>query len=207
MEDAHTILFALMRTATHPAFRQVGEQAAELIASQPDPFARAAPALVATLPQSDPLRDGLLRLGQEDPAAFQETAYTALDQLPKLSVSTSHVRRALTATMTGILRPLAEANPELYLPQLAMSLHNLGVRLATPGSGRPPWPPPEKQPTSTGILLRPTRRLPPRLAASLNSLGARMAEAGRLQTALAAAEEVVYLFVRLPRPTLNTSPT
>ena len=51
VDDAYAALFALMRTAAHPGFSQVGEQAAELIASRPDPFAVAAPVLAATLAQ------------------------------------------------------------------------------------------------------------------------------------------------------------
>ena len=53
-------------------------------------------------------------------------------------------------------RQLAAANPDAYLPDLATALNNLGNRLARPGSGRPPWPPPRKPPTPTASSPRPT---------------------------------------------------
>src|SRR6185312_13350628 len=83
-DDGYAALFALMRTAAHPGFSQVGEQAAALIASRPDPFAVAAPVLAATLPQTGPLRDGLLRLGRQDPPTFKQHAYKALEELPEI---------------------------------------------------------------------------------------------------------------------------
>ena len=116
-DDGYTALFTLLRTAAHPAFSQVGEQTADLIASRAFPFAVAAPVLAAALPQAAPLRDGLLRLGQQDPQAFQHTAYTALDQLPD-SVSKTPFSAALTRVVSDILRPLAEANPDAYLRNL-----------------------------------------------------------------------------------------
>src|SRR5262249_37929630 len=87
VDDAYAVLFALTRTAAHPGFGQVGEQAAGLITSLPAPFAEAAPVLAATVAQGGPLRDGLLRLGQQDPQAFGQNAFTVIDQLPEISVS------------------------------------------------------------------------------------------------------------------------
>ena len=97
VDDGYAALFTLLRTAAHPAFSQVGDQAADLIASRPAPFAVVAPVLAATLPQPAPLRDGLLRLGQQDPQAFRQTAYTAIDQLPEISVSGALFSAALAS--------------------------------------------------------------------------------------------------------------
>ena len=98
-DDAYTVLFTLMRTAAHPEFSQVGDQVAELITSRPDPFAVAAPVLAAEVAHGDggPLRDGLIRLGQQDPEAFRHTAYLAVGVLPEISVRGALFCAALTA--------------------------------------------------------------------------------------------------------------
>src|SRR5262249_24913271 len=132
-DAAHAVLFALMRTAAQPGFSQIGEQAADLIARQPLPFAAAAPVLAATLPQPGPLRDGLLRLGQHDPMALWDSAFTKLDELPEISVSGASFSAALTTVITDLLRTLAEAMPHFYLPALAVTLTNLGSRLSQAG--------------------------------------------------------------------------
>ena len=197
-DDGYAALFTLMRTAAHPGFSQVGEQAADLIASRPVPFAVAAPVLAATLPQPAPLRDGLLHLGQQDPQQFRQTAYMAINQLPEISISGALFGAALTTTITGILRQLADANPDAYLPDLAISLNNLGVRLADTGQRQAALAPAREAVTIRRQLAEanPDAYLPD-LAMSLNNLGNHLAETGQRQAALAPAREAADTYRQL----------
>ena len=65
-------LFTLMRTAAHPDFSQVGEQARRADRQPARPFrdGRAGPG--RDPPAASPLQRGLLRLGQQDPQAFRQ---------------------------------------------------------------------------------------------------------------------------------------
>ena len=193
-DDGYAALFTLLRTAAHPAFGQVGEQAADLIASRPVPFAVAAPVLAATLPQTAPLRDGLLRLGQQDPQEFRQTAYTAIDQLPEVSVSGALFAAALTTAITDILRQLADANPDAYLPDLASALNNLGVRLAATGQQQAALAPARE---AVAIRRQLADAYLPDLASALNNLGVRLTETGQRQAALAPAQEAASTYRQL----------
>jgi len=198
VDDAYGVLFTLLRTAAHPGLSQVGEQAVDLIASQPVPFAVAAPVLAATLPQPAPLQDGLLRLGRQDPQEFRQTAYTAIDQLPEISISGALFGAALTTAITGILRQLTAANPDAYLPDLAASLNNLGIRLADAGQRQAALAPAREAADTYRQLTaaNPDAYLPD-LAASLNNLGIRLAETGQRQAALAPAREAADTYRQL----------
>ena len=198
MDGAFTVLFTLARTAAHPAFVSISEQAADLIASRPDPFAVAAPVLAATLPQPGPLQDGLLRLGQHNPRGFQQTAFTALNQLPDISVSGALFSVALTTVMMGILRPLAETDPGVYRPYLADYLNNLGARLAYAGQRQAALAPAQEAADTYRQLAatNPDAHLP-YLAAALNNLGNRLGEAGQRQAALAPAQEAADTYRQL----------
>jgi len=197
-DDAYSVLFALTRTAAHPGFSQVGGQAADLIATRPYPFAVAAPVLAATVTQPGPLRDGLIRLGQQDPQRFRQTAYTAIDQLPEISVSGALFSAALTTEIAGILRPLAQANPDAYLPDLAASLNNLGLRLAEVGQRQAALARAQEAADTYRQLAdaSPDAYLP-HLAASLTNLGLRLADAGQRQAALPPAQEAVTILRQL----------
>jgi len=180
VDGAYAVLFTLLRTAVQANFGQVGDQAADLVATQPDPFAVAAPVLAATFPQPGPLRDGLLRLGRRDPEGFERTAFRTLDQLPEISVSGALFSAALTTVMTEILRPLAETNRGVYLPHLAGHLSNLGNRLAAAGQRQAALAPAQEAVEIYRQLAQanPDTNLPSS-ALSLNNLGNRMADTER----------------------------
>ena len=206
VDDAHAALFALMRTAAHTRFSQVGEQAAELISRRPAPFAIAAPVLMATLAKGGPLREGLIRLGREDPAVFRHNAYMAINQLPEISVSGALFSAALTTQITGVLRSLAEAKPDAYLPDLAAALNNLGLRLAQAGQQQAALAPAQEAADTYRRLAadNPDAYLPD-LAAALNNLGLRLAQAGQQQAALATAHEAVTIRRQLASRTTSWS--
>ncbi|WFE25426.1 tetratricopeptide repeat protein [Solwaraspora sp. WMMD791] len=99
---------------------------------------------------------------------------------------------------TGIYRRLAVANPDAYLPNLAMSLNNLGSILSGLGRREQALAPAEE---ATGIYRRLAVANPdaylPNLAASLNNLGSILSELGRREQALAPAEEATGIYRRL----------
>ncbi|WP_050777811.1 tetratricopeptide repeat protein [Micromonospora sp. ATCC 39149] len=99
---------------------------------------------------------------------------------------------------TGIYRRLAEANPDAYLPNLAASLNNLGIRLSELGRRQEALGPSQE---AAGLYRRLVEVNPdaylPDLAMSLNNLGIRLSELGRRQEALAPAEEAVTIRRRL----------
>ncbi|MDW7992902.1 MAG: tetratricopeptide repeat protein, partial [Anaerolineae bacterium] len=101
---------------------------------------------------------------------------------------------ALVATQeaAGIYRQLAQANPQAFLPDLAMSLNNLGNVLSALGR----W---EETLAATQEAVGVYRQLAeanpqaflPDLAGSLNNLGNRLSDLGRREEALAAYEEAL----------------
>jgi hypothetical protein len=200
VEDAYTFLFTLMRTAAHPDYGQIGEQIRDLVASRPDPFGIAAPILAATLPQADSLQNGLIRLGRQDPGAFNGIAFRAVDQLPEISVSGALFSAALTKVITGILRTLVGDSPGVYLPDLAKSLNLLGVRLTQAGQRQAALAAAQESVDTFRQLVQddPGAYLPD-LAMALNNLGNPLTQAGQQQAALAAAQESADTFGQLAR--------
>jgi len=133
IDDAYQVLFTLVRTSAHPAFARAAEAATDLIAIRPVLFAPAALDLAATLPQPGPLREGLVRLGRQDPWAFSQAVYPVAEHLPRFSLSGAAFSTAVSMTLTEILRLLSDGNRDIYLPNLASALNNLAVRLADVG--------------------------------------------------------------------------
>ncbi len=105
---------------------------------------------------------------------------------------------APTEEATGIYRGLVEVNPAAYLPDLALSLNNLGIWLSELGRREEALAPAEE---ATGIYrglveVNPAAYLPD-LARSLNNLGAMLSGLGRREEALAPTEEAVTIRRRL----------
>ncbi|MFC4063396.1 tetratricopeptide repeat protein, partial [Actinoplanes subglobosus] len=97
-----------------------------------------------------------------------------------------------------IYQLLAEANPGAYLPDLAMSLNNLGIRLSELGRRDEALEPSQEAVTIYQLLAEanPGAYLP-NLAASLNNLGIRHSELGRRDEALEPSQEAVAIYRRL----------
>ncbi|MEU7167392.1 hypothetical protein AB0A70_22560, partial [Streptomyces morookaense] len=64
-----------------------------------------------------------------DPTATLDTLTTLYSRFPRSSQRLADLAARLTQTITDHYRALAEANPDAYLPDLAMSLNNLSVQL------------------------------------------------------------------------------
>ena len=91
-----------------------------------------------------------------------------------------------------IRRALAEANPDAYLPDLAMSLNNLAIRLAEVGQRQAALQPAQEAVTIRRALAEanPDAYLPD-LAMSLNNLANRLAEVGKSREALEVWTEAI----------------
>ncbi|WP_165502675.1 tetratricopeptide repeat protein [Actinomadura fibrosa] len=196
LRAAQQALFALVRTAAHPQFRDaLSEQTIDLIATHPDPFAAAAPFLAAIPAHRDILLAGLHRLGDRDPDSLTTQAGRTSALLPKTSVSLAHLSAAITGILTDLFRTLARTNRDVYLPDLAMSLNNYAVRLAETGRRAEAVPVSEE-----AVRLR--RELTglnrdaylPNLAMSLNNYAALLAETGRRAEAVPVSEEAVAIY-------------
>ncbi|TDG29569.1 tetratricopeptide repeat protein [Paracraurococcus ruber] len=123
--------------------------------------------------------DGLLALMNAMPASTLELREAAL---------------AATEQAVATCRHLAEARPDAFLPDLALSLNNLSNRLADLGRREAALAAIEEAVASYRHLAeaRPDAFLPD-LAMALNTLSLRLAERGRREAALAAIEEAVAI--------------
>jgi tetratricopeptide (TPR) repeat protein len=148
----------------------------------------------------EPLYRGMAELAADDAGRAR-----ALIMLGNALSALGRREEALAATQEAvdIRRGLAQANPQAFLPDLAMSLTSLGNRLSELGRR-------EEALAATQEAADIRRRLAqanpqaflPDLAKSLNNLGDRLSEVKRSQEALEAYEEAVRglapFFLQLP---------
>ncbi|WP_280492478.1 tetratricopeptide repeat protein [Nocardia asiatica] len=91
-----------------------------------------------------------------------------------------------------------KTQPEAYLPDLAMSLGNLGARLGEAGRGQEAVEPVKE---SVSLYRRLVKAQPeaylPDLAMSLSNLGARRMQVGRVQEAVVPLKESMSLYRRV----------
>ena len=193
LDDAYFMLSVLMRTATHPDFTSISEQAQELIIARPTPFAMVAPVVAVTIPQSPSMREGLVRLGLYNKEEFRKNAYVTVDQLPMESVNTASLRAALLHVLTDVMRTLAAADPAAYLLALAATLHNLALALSIAGQRRAALSYAEE---AVNIYRETAEEGPDNinfLAAALDNLIVRKSEVGQGSEVIALTQEVVKL--------------
>ncbi len=184
-DTAYAALFTLLRTTSHPEYRVIADQVRGLIVDHPAPFAAAAPPLAATMETAVILRHGLLQLGRTNPTAFKQNAFAVADQLPKSSVSGAFFSATLTEFLTLVCRTLTDTDREIYLPDLARSLSNLGVRFSALGRPAEALPVTEEAVQTYRELAETYPDLyRPDLASSLSNLGVRFSELGRPAEAL-----------------------
>ena len=95
-------------------------------------------------------------------------------------------------------------NPAAYLPALASSLNNLGIRLSETGNRREALGPAQEAVDIRRVLADPESGNPaaylPDLASSLNNLGIRLSETGNRREALGATQEAVDIYRVLADP-------
>jgi len=97
-----------------------------------------------------------------------------------------------------IYRQLAEADPQVFLPNLAASLNNLGMMLSNQGRREKAIKPSQE---AAEIYRQLAEAEPqvflPDLAASLNNLGVRLSELGRREEAIIPSQEAAEIYRRL----------
>jgi predicted O-linked N-acetylglucosamine transferase (SPINDLY family) len=99
-----------------------------------------------------------------------------------------------------IRRKLAKANPQAFLPDLAMSLNNLGGALSDLGQREPAL---EASQEAADVYRKLAKANPqaflPNLAMSLNNLGNRLSDLGQREQALEASQEAVDIRRKLAK--------
>jgi tetratricopeptide (TPR) repeat protein len=131
-------------------------------------------------------------------APHPEAAAQLVGRLPQRSTALATLAATISEQAVQHYRILVEANPDAYLPDLALALSNLGARLWQVGRWEEAL-----APTREAVTIR--RRLAkanpdaylPDLAATLSNLGVVLSEVGRREEALAPAQEAVTIRRRL----------
>ena len=145
-----------------------------------------------------------LQLSEPEPllTAVEEVARTAdleglgelNDGLPRFSLLLGPAALTVAFTMVQRLREAAEGNRDAYLPDLAVSVNNLAVRLAEAGRRAEGLAAAQEAVDLRRELAEGNRdAYLPDLAMSVNNLAVRLAETGRRAEGLAAAQEAVDL--------------
>ncbi|MFF3002242.1 tetratricopeptide repeat protein [Kitasatospora sp. NPDC057940] len=189
-DDTQTgqLLTVYSRAAAHPALR-LDTQLTDLCVRRHDQLAQH---IVATATRTDhpqPLIDALDAVTTR-PDTPLDTLTTIYDRFPHASRRLATTATRLVLTITGRYRALAEANPDGYLPDLAMSLNNLSIRLGDMGRREEGLTVIQEATDHYHALAEanPDAHLPD-LARALNNLSNRLGDMGRRAEALAAIQE------------------
>ena len=138
--------------------------------------------------------DTALDVAAPGPEALQ----AATAALPYPSRTLARLALRLAKELAAAYRDLAEEDPEMYEPALAVSLNNLSLRYAEVGRREEAWAASEE---AASVFQRLDAEDPgrhePDLAASLNNLSLRHAEVGRREEALAKMKEAIGIRQRL----------
>ncbi|MFI9720772.1 tetratricopeptide repeat protein [Streptomyces sp. NPDC052396] len=188
------LLTTYSRAAAHPVFQ--GRLAAHLTGLCKRHRRQLAGQIITTAVQTDhpaPLITALDAIATDSTVALDDL--TTLDgSFPQSSRRLANSAACLTQTITNHYRVLAEANPEAYLPDLAMSLNNLSVRLGEVGRREEGLAAIREAADHYRALAEanPEAYLPD-LAMSLNNLSVDLGEVGRREEGLAAIREAVRM--------------
>ncbi|MFE6713874.1 tetratricopeptide repeat protein, partial [Streptomyces sp. NPDC057695] len=127
-----------------------------------------------------------------DPVIPLDTLHTLDGHFPRASHRLATIAAQFARTLTSRYRALAKTNPDAYLPNLAMSLNNLSIRLADVGRREEGLAAVEEAVGHYRALAKtnPDAYLP-NLAMSLNNLSADLADVGRQAEGLAAVKEAL----------------
>ena len=122
------------------------------------------------------------------------------DTLPHYSMLLAPTSVKVTAALVGLLREAAEADRDAYLPDLAMSVNNLAVRLGEAGRRAEGLAAAQEAVDLRRELVELNRdAYLPDLATSVNNLANRLGESGRRVEAAALAREAAAQFRELAR--------
>ncbi|MGO9899059.1 MAG: tetratricopeptide repeat protein [Solirubrobacteraceae bacterium] len=148
-------------------------------------------ALAAARPES--LLDALRRAVHD--ASDPKELHALHDAIPDRSLLLGSFAVDLTTRLVSLYRPLAEAAPDAFLPDLATSLNNQSARLSGLGRLEEALPAVEEAvKILQGLAAADPDAFLPRLAMSLNNQSARLSGLGRPEEALAAIEQAVEIW-------------
>ncbi|MCY7340624.1 MAG: trypsin-like peptidase domain-containing protein [Pseudonocardia sp.] len=122
------------------------------------------------------------------------------DTLPRHSMLLATTSVKVTAALVGLLREATEADRDAYLPDLAMSVNNLAIRLGEAGRRVEGLAAAQEAVDLRRELVELNRdAYLPDLAGSVNNLAADLGEAGRREQALTLATEASEYYHELAR--------
>ncbi|QUC56037.1 tetratricopeptide repeat protein [Streptomyces sp. A2-16] len=193
----HTQLAQLVavyaRTTSHRTFQPLGAALTALCVSKPDVLASEAVQAVPQTENPQPLLAALHTIA-ESPDTSSELVEHLCDALPETSHRLGELSLQLTIRLVEHHRAQVAADTA-QLPDLAMSLNNLAVRLGALGRREDGLAAIEEAVAAYRALAegRPDAFLPD-LAMSLNNLANRLGDLGRHEDGLAAIEEAVAAY-------------
>jgi tetratricopeptide (TPR) repeat protein len=193
-EQLTLALTVLSRTVTHQP--HLADTLRQLLAAQLPTVGRLAIPVAIAAARPQPIVDALRA------AVLATTDLEALgavhDALPPRSMLLGSLSLDLTTRLVDLYRPLADARPDAFLPDLASSLNNQSNRSSQLGRREEALAAIEEAVTTYRRLAdaRPDAFLPD-LAGSLNNQSLRLADLGRREEALAVIEEAVTTYRRL----------
>ncbi|MFF3599506.1 tetratricopeptide repeat protein [Kitasatospora indigofera] len=192
--QAEQLLAVYSRAAAHPVFHgRLDTHLADLCVRHHESLAAHTISTATRTDHPGPLITALDTL-TTDPDTPLDTLTTLQDRFPRASHRLAGTAARLATTIAGRYRALAEADPDAYLPDLAMALTRLSIRLGEAGQRAEGLVAAEE---AVGIRRALAEADPdaylPDLAMAVTSLSIRLGEAGRRAEGLAAAEEAVGL--------------
>ncbi|MEV8632124.1 hypothetical protein AB0395_10755 [Streptosporangium sp. NPDC051023] len=193
--DARTLLIVMARAAVRPAFTpSLDGQIRRLVATCAEPYATAAQLAAPVVERPDPLVGGLLELGEQSPDHLTEQFDRVSGSLPRSSLSLAGLTLGVIELQERVYRGLADADPDRWLPELAVSLNNLVFCLVRVERWADALPIIEQAVRLHRELIGVDRDSHlPGLAGSAANHAACLMEVGRPAEAVAASEEAVGL--------------
>ncbi|MGW1966187.1 tetratricopeptide repeat-containing S1 family peptidase [Streptomyces sp. NPDC001935] len=196
--QAQQLLTVSTRAASHPPLRgSLAPLLTELCLRHPDTLVPTAIEVATQTETPTPLLHALTRIA-DAPDTTLDTLLQLTNRLPDTSHNLAETAAHLAQRLADHHRALAVARPDVFLPDLAMSLNNLSVDLGGLGWREDALAAIEEAVTVRRELAaaRPDVFLPD-LATSLNNLSVDLGELERREDALAAIEEAVTVYRKL----------
>ncbi|WP_369042055.1 tetratricopeptide repeat protein [Streptomyces sp. Midd1] len=203
--QARQLLTVSTRAATHPPLRRaLTPLLTDLCLRHPDTLVTAAIAVATQTETPTALLRALTRISDAPDTAL-DTLRQLSNELPQASHNLAEIAVHLTQRLTDRYRVLATTEPDTHLPDLAVGLNNLAVRLGVLGRREDGLAAIEEAVTVRRQLAtaHADTHLPD-LALTLNNLAARLGDLGRHEDGLVAVEEAVTIRRQLAAAHPNT---
>ncbi|MFZ3568774.1 tetratricopeptide repeat protein [Streptomyces sp. BH097] len=196
--QARQLLTVATRAVAHAPLRDsLATLLTELCIRHPETLAPAAIEVATQTETPTALLQALTRI-VDAPDTDLDTLRRLSNRLPPASHNLAETAAHLSGRLAHHYRALIATDPDTFLPDLALSLNNLSIRLGRLGRHEDALTAIEEAVTARRGLAkaRPDAYLPD-LASSLNNLAVQLARVGRQEQALTAAEEAVTVYRKL----------